>query len=134
MHIPAKADYATRALLELAREPARPLTCEAIASSQQIPFRFVNHPSLKRRAQELNFFSKRARCPRFKSKRKSRASAQYTGSAFTFRDGRSKLAKMAGPLVRVDAVRRPDGEAARGHRCGGRDRRRPGPPADPVDR
>ncbi|MDO0929539.1 Rrf2 family transcriptional regulator [Streptomyces sp. TG1A-8] len=41
MHISAKADYATRALLELAREPDRPLTCEAIASSQQIPFRFL---------------------------------------------------------------------------------------------
>jgi hypothetical protein len=53
MHISAKADYATRALLELAREPARPLTCEAITSSQQIPFRFVDYPSLKRRAQEF---------------------------------------------------------------------------------
>ncbi|MFI5864086.1 RrF2 family transcriptional regulator [Streptomyces sp. NPDC051546] len=41
MHISAKADYATRALLELACEPSRPLTCEAIASSQQIPFRFL---------------------------------------------------------------------------------------------
>lgn len=41
MHISAKADYATRALLELASEPSRPLTCEAIASSQQIPFRFL---------------------------------------------------------------------------------------------
>jgi Rrf2 family protein len=41
MHISAKADYATRALLELAREPGRPLTCEAIASAQQIPFRFL---------------------------------------------------------------------------------------------
>lgn len=41
MHISAKADYATRALLELACEPARPLTCEAIASAQQIPFRFL---------------------------------------------------------------------------------------------
>ncbi|TXS43631.1 RrF2 family transcriptional regulator [Streptomyces sp. OR43] len=41
MHISAKADYATRALLELAREPDRPLTCEAIASSQEIPFRFL---------------------------------------------------------------------------------------------
>lgn len=30
-----------RALLELAREPARPLTCEAVASSQGIPFRFL---------------------------------------------------------------------------------------------
>ncbi|WP_330281503.1 RrF2 family transcriptional regulator [Streptomyces sp. NBC_00588] len=41
MHISAKADYATRALVELACEPSRPLTCEAIASSQQIPFRFL---------------------------------------------------------------------------------------------
>ncbi len=41
MHISAKADYAARALLELARAPARPLTCEVIASSQQIPFRFL---------------------------------------------------------------------------------------------
>ncbi|MFI6335473.1 RrF2 family transcriptional regulator [Streptomyces sp. NPDC050535] len=41
MHISAKADYATRALLELACEPERPLTCEVIASSQEIPFRFL---------------------------------------------------------------------------------------------
>jgi len=41
MHISAKADYAMRALLELAREPSRPLTCEAMASSQGIPFRFL---------------------------------------------------------------------------------------------
>ncbi|MBV2356743.1 Rrf2 family transcriptional regulator [Streptomyces sp. J2-1] len=41
MHISAKADYATRALLELASEPGRPLTCEAMASSQEIPFRFL---------------------------------------------------------------------------------------------
>ncbi|MFF5796881.1 RrF2 family transcriptional regulator [Streptomyces albogriseolus] len=41
MHISAKADYAARALLELACEPSRPLTCEAIATSQGIPFRFL---------------------------------------------------------------------------------------------
>jgi Rrf2 family protein len=41
MHISAKADYATRALLELASEPGRPLSCEAIASAQEIPFRFL---------------------------------------------------------------------------------------------
>ncbi|WP_406144545.1 RrF2 family transcriptional regulator [Streptomyces sp. NBC_01012] len=41
MHISAKADYATRALLELASDPGRPLSCEAIASSQGIPFRFL---------------------------------------------------------------------------------------------
>ncbi|MEU0137605.1 Rrf2 family transcriptional regulator [Streptomyces sp. NPDC006296] len=41
MHISAKADYATRALLELASDPGRPLSCEAIASAQEIPFRFL---------------------------------------------------------------------------------------------
>ena len=41
MHISAKADYAVRALLELAQDTARPLTCESIASSQEIPFRFL---------------------------------------------------------------------------------------------
>ncbi|GJF34523.1 hypothetical protein KNE206_72230 [Kitasatospora sp. NE20-6] len=41
MHISAKADYAARALVELACDTARPLTCEAIASSQGIPFRFL---------------------------------------------------------------------------------------------
>ncbi|GAA0366256.1 hypothetical protein GCM10010319_50190 [Streptomyces blastmyceticus] len=44
-----------------------------------------------------NFFAKRARYPRFKSRKKSRASAEYTRSAFTFRDGRITLAKMAEP-------------------------------------
>ncbi|MFJ1536526.1 RNA-guided endonuclease InsQ/TnpB family protein [Streptomyces mirabilis] len=56
-----------------------------------------------------NFFSKRAKYPRFKSKRKSRASAEYTSSAFTFRDGRLKLAKMAGPLDIVWSRPLPEG-------------------------
>lgn len=45
-----------------------------------------------------NFFAKRAKYPRFKSRKKSRASAEYTRSAFTWRDGRLTLAKTAGPL------------------------------------
>ncbi|MFG2254249.1 RNA-guided endonuclease InsQ/TnpB family protein [Streptomyces mirabilis] len=56
-----------------------------------------------------NFFSKRAKYPRFKSRRKSRASAEYTSSAFTFRDGRLKLAKMAGPLDIVWSRPLPEG-------------------------
>ncbi|MER5225623.1 RNA-guided endonuclease InsQ/TnpB family protein [Streptomyces flaveus] len=56
-----------------------------------------------------NFFSKRAKYPRFKSKRKSRASAEYTSSAFTFRDGRLKLAKMAEPLDIVWSRPLPEG-------------------------
>jgi putative transposase len=45
-----------------------------------------------------NFFAKRARHPRFKSRKKSRASAEYTRSAFRWRDGTLTLAKMAEPL------------------------------------
>ncbi|MFF8940762.1 RNA-guided endonuclease InsQ/TnpB family protein [Streptomyces sp. NPDC014864] len=44
------------------------------------------------------FFAKRAKYPRFKSRKKSRRSAEYTTSAFRFRDGRLTLAKMAEPL------------------------------------
>ncbi|OLT30884.1 transposase, partial [Actinomadura sp. CNU-125] len=44
------------------------------------------------------FFDKRARYPRFKSRKKSRASAEYTRSAFKWRDGALTLAKMDGPL------------------------------------
>ena len=45
-----------------------------------------------------NFWEKRARYPTFKSKRRSRASAEYTRSAFRWRDGALTLAKMAEPL------------------------------------
>lgn len=48
-----------------------------------------------------NFFAKRAKYPRFKSKRKSRASAEYTSSAFRFCDGKLTLAKMTEPLAVV---------------------------------
>ncbi|MCK9869071.1 transposase [Nocardiopsis dassonvillei] len=45
-----------------------------------------------------NFFDRRAKYPRFKSKKTSRASAEYTRSAFRYRDGQLTLAKMAEPL------------------------------------
>ncbi|WP_404816861.1 RNA-guided endonuclease InsQ/TnpB family protein [Streptomyces thermolineatus] len=45
-----------------------------------------------------NFFGQRAAYPRFKSRKKSRKSAEYTTSAFRFRDGGLTLAKMAEPL------------------------------------
>ncbi|GAA0592482.1 RNA-guided endonuclease InsQ/TnpB family protein [Actinomadura livida] len=45
-----------------------------------------------------NFFAKRAAYPRYKSRKKSRAAAEYTRSAFTWRDGRLTLAKMSEPL------------------------------------
>lgn len=45
-----------------------------------------------------NFFARRAKYPRFKSRKRSRKSAEYTTSAFRFRDGRLTLAKMHEPL------------------------------------
>lgn len=45
-----------------------------------------------------NFFSKRAKYPRYKSRKKSRASAEYTRSAFKWRNGLLTLAKMTEPL------------------------------------
>ncbi|MCX5377625.1 RNA-guided endonuclease TnpB family protein [Streptomyces sp. NBC_00091] len=44
------------------------------------------------------FWRKRSKYPRFKSKRKSRASAEYTRSAFRYADGRLRLARMTEPL------------------------------------
>jgi putative transposase len=43
----------------------------------------------------------RAKYPRFKAKKKSRDSAEYTTSAFRWRDGALTLAKMAQPLAVV---------------------------------
>ncbi|MFE2180012.1 RNA-guided endonuclease InsQ/TnpB family protein [Streptomyces sp. NPDC059455] len=45
-----------------------------------------------------NFFGKRAKYPRFKSRKNSRKSAEYTTSAFRFRDGKLTPAKMREPL------------------------------------
>ncbi|GAA4861195.1 RNA-guided endonuclease TnpB family protein [Saccharopolyspora cebuensis] len=45
-----------------------------------------------------SFFDKRAKYPRFKSRKKSRASAEYTKSAFKWRNGTLTLAKMPEPL------------------------------------
>ena len=56
-----------------------------------------------------NFFNKRAKYPRFKSRKKSRKSAEYTTSAFRFRNGRLTLAKMTEPLDIVWSRPLPDG-------------------------
>ncbi|KAA2255349.1 IS200/IS605 family element transposase accessory protein TnpB [Solihabitans fulvus] len=56
-----------------------------------------------------NFFQKRAEYPRFKSRKKSRRSAEYTSSAFRFRNGRLTLAKMAEPLDIVWSRPLPEG-------------------------
>ncbi|MFF7889135.1 RNA-guided endonuclease InsQ/TnpB family protein [Streptomyces sp. NPDC020794] len=56
-----------------------------------------------------HFFGKRAKYPRFKSRKKSRRSAEYTTSAFRFRDGELRLAKMSEPLRIVWSRPLPEG-------------------------
>lgn len=56
-----------------------------------------------------NFFAGRAGYPRFKSKKKSRASAEYTPSAFRYRNGKLTLAKMDQPLDIVWSRPLPEG-------------------------
>ncbi|MEO3798375.1 RNA-guided endonuclease TnpB family protein, partial [Nonomuraea sp. B10E15] len=56
-----------------------------------------------------NFFAKRARYPTFKSRKKARASAEYTRSAFRWRDGTLTLAKMDTPLDIVWSRPLPEG-------------------------
>ncbi|MFF1264084.1 RNA-guided endonuclease InsQ/TnpB family protein [Streptomyces sp. NPDC058321] len=56
-----------------------------------------------------HFFAKRAKYPRFKSKKKSRKSAEYTTSGFRFRAGELTLAKMARPLDIVWSRPLPEG-------------------------
>lgn len=56
-----------------------------------------------------NFFAGRARYPKFKSKKKSRAGAEYTPSAFRYRDGNLTLAKMDQPLDIVWSRPLPEG-------------------------
>ncbi|MER5669534.1 RNA-guided endonuclease InsQ/TnpB family protein, partial [Streptomyces mirabilis] len=56
-----------------------------------------------------HFFGKRAKYPRFKSRKRSRRSAEYTTSAFRFRDGALALAKMTEPLDVVWSRPLPEG-------------------------
>jgi putative transposase len=56
-----------------------------------------------------NFFGKRAAYPKFKSRKRSRASAEYTRSGFRWRDGRLTLAKMDAPLAIVWSRPLPEG-------------------------
>lgn len=44
------------------------------------------------------FWDKRARYPRFKSRKRGKQSAEYTRSAFSYQNGQVKLAKMSEPL------------------------------------
>ncbi|MCX4692290.1 RNA-guided endonuclease TnpB family protein [Streptomyces sp. NBC_01408] len=57
----------------------------------------------------VGFWEKRSQHPRFKSKRKSRASAEYTRSGFRYAEGRLQLAKMGEPLDIVWSRPLPEG-------------------------
>ncbi|MGW2376265.1 MULTISPECIES: RNA-guided endonuclease InsQ/TnpB family protein [Kitasatospora] len=56
-----------------------------------------------------NFWARRAKYPTFKSRKKSRKSAEYTTSGFRYRDGRLTLAKMTEPLAIVWSRPLPEG-------------------------
>ncbi|MCS7479697.1 RNA-guided endonuclease InsQ/TnpB family protein [Umezawaea endophytica] len=56
-----------------------------------------------------NFFDNRAAYPRFKSRKRSRASAEYTRSGFRWRDDHLTLAKMDQPLAIVWSRPLPEG-------------------------
>ena len=55
------------------------------------------------------FWDNQARYPGFKSRKKSRAAAEYTRSAFRYRDGQLHLAKMTRPLSVAWSRPLPDG-------------------------
>ncbi|MBW6434352.1 transposase [Actinoplanes hulinensis] len=57
------------------------------------------------------FWDKRSRYPRFKSKHKSRASAEFTPSAFRWKNGELTLAKMTAPLDIVCSRPLPEGQS-----------------------
>ncbi|WP_344444733.1 RNA-guided endonuclease TnpB family protein [Kitasatospora nipponensis] len=58
-----------------------------------------------------SFWAGRTKYPTFKSRKRSRKSAEYTTSGFRFRDGGLTLAKMAQPLAVVWSRPLPDGAA-----------------------
>ncbi|WP_282203208.1 RNA-guided endonuclease InsQ/TnpB family protein [Kitasatospora fiedleri] len=58
-----------------------------------------------------NFWAKRAKYPTFKSRKRSRKSAEYTTSGFRYRDGGLTLAKMDRPLAIVWSRPLPKGAA-----------------------
>ena len=82
-------------------------TCRMLTTWKQDPetawLYEVSNVALQQGLQHLqqayvNFWGKRAKYPTFKKKGKTRASATFTTMAFSWRDGRIKLAKCAEPL------------------------------------
>jgi putative transposase len=97
-HITYPATSAMLAAWKRTDEPA------FLADVSSVPLQqALRHPH----AGFTNFFATRTKYPKFKSRKKSRASAEYTRSAF--RAGRLTLAKMSAPLNIVWSRPLPDG-------------------------
>jgi putative transposase len=79
-----------RALTAMKKDPDSAFLCEVSSVPLQQALRH-QHTAFQA------FFARRARYPRFKSRR-SRQSAHYTRSAFTMHGGELRLAKMAAPV------------------------------------
>ncbi|WP_149263718.1 RNA-guided endonuclease TnpB family protein [Actinomadura sp. K4S16] len=88
---PTSYGEAAKWLTAWKRDPALDFLCEVSNVPLQQALRH-------QQAAFNNFFSGRAGYPRLKSRRKSRASATFANNAFTYREGRLKLAKMDDPL------------------------------------
>lgn len=82
--------------------------CKALTAwKQQEELAFLQDVSIVNLQQTLknldtglqNFFDGRARYPKFKSRKRSKASVRYTNRGFSVKNGRIKLAKMKEPLV-----------------------------------
>ncbi|WP_420865588.1 RNA-guided endonuclease InsQ/TnpB family protein [Streptomyces prasinopilosus] len=80
-----------RALTVLKRQPDTAFLAEVAAVPLQQALRHLQTAFAA-------FFDKRAKYPRFKSKKKSRMSAAYTRAGFRWRNGQIFLAKMNAPL------------------------------------
>ncbi|GAA1742086.1 RNA-guided endonuclease TnpB family protein [Nonomuraea bangladeshensis] len=90
------------ALTAWKRTPELAFLCEVSSVPLQQALRHLQ-------AAFANFFARRAKYPTFKSRKRSRASAEFTRSAFRWRDGRLTLAKMGAPLDIVWSRPLPEG-------------------------
>src|SRR3954470_257060 len=95
--------------------PATDRALTALKASEEAAFlREVSSVPLQQALRHLQlafqaFFEKRAKYPRFKSRKRSRSSATYTRAAFRWRGGELFLAKMSEPLAIAWSRRLPEG-------------------------
>jgi putative transposase len=97
----------SRAWTQEQRRVTFPGTCRMLTTWKAEPetawLHEVSNVALQQGLQHLqnafvSFWGKRAKYPRFKSRKRSKPSATFTTSGFRYRDGRLILAKMSDPL------------------------------------